>query len=406
MRRKIFPVSCVVSMLCAISWVPAAHSYPFYDDGAGVGCVQCHPLFVNGPQRALHAAHQANFLVTECNACHPNGGGSTPVQTYWSGPGGGFGCAGCHGRDYGETSPNSGLPKATAYGLRQHHANNGITVCQTCHSAGQLGHPNPLPAILDESVPPPYYRTPITNLVNTCSSTEEDTGFDGDAVGLDNDGDGAADWPADTDCMMPTTTTTSTSTTTTTTLPSVACTPAPAAGCIAPGKAVLQVSEKKPGKEKVKVGLKKLVPAVTQLQFGDPIASMTSYAVCIYDQADGLVGQMQVNRPFADCGIPPVEPCWKALSDKGYKFLDKATTSDGVLKLITKGGKAGKGKVTLVGKNDSRKGLLSLPTGIAPLLAGNTQATVQIVTSDADCFGVTVVDVKKAESLFFKATGP
>ena len=193
-------------------WAPSTHAFPMYDDdpgpGVGTGCVTCHTGFQGGPGAALHNQHVNGFSITQCNACHPSGGGSTPVLTYFSGPGGGFGCAGCHGHDYGETSPNSGEPKASAYGLRQHHANNGELACQGCHTAGSLGHPNPLPPIFSEDVLPPYYGTGLSILTDPCSSLEEDLLFDLDSVGLDNDGNGLADFPDDPNCSMPTTTTT------------------------------------------------------------------------------------------------------------------------------------------------------------------------------------------------------
>ena len=149
-----------LSLLCMAWCAPDAHAYPMYDDGAGNGCVSCHNGFQggNGP---LHFQHRTQLGITTCNVCHPAGGGSTPVRTYWSGPGGGFGCAGCHGQDYGETSPNSGEPKATSYGLRRFHVNQGITACGSsgCHRPGSARViPNPFPTLLGENVPPPYYK--------------------------------------------------------------------------------------------------------------------------------------------------------------------------------------------------------------------------------------------------------
>src|SRR4029453_11934066 len=83
--------------LCMALWAPNAHAYPLYDDGAGKGCVQCHNGFQggNGP---LHFQHRTQLGITTCNVCHSEGGGSTPVRTYWSGSGGGFGCAGVTAR--------------------------------------------------------------------------------------------------------------------------------------------------------------------------------------------------------------------------------------------------------------------------------------------------------------------
>jgi len=97
------------------------------------------------------------------------------------------------------------------------------------------------------------------------------------------------------------------------------------------------------------------------------------------------------------------KPCWKAVSTKGYKYGDKLAAADGITKLQGIGGDAGKGKVQAKGQNKASKGLTALPTGIAAALASDTQATVQILTSDAACFGATLTDVKIADGLQFKA---
>jgi hypothetical protein len=383
-----------LALLAGLLWAPTAHAAPWYDDGAGNGCVSCHTGFVGGVG-PLHTQHRTLFGVTSCNLCHPNGGGTTPVLTYTSGPGGGYGCAGCHGQDYGETSPNSGLPKATAYGLRALHVSNGVTSCglSGCHQPGTQGHPNPFPVLFGENVPPPYFQPMFSGLSDPCASSQEDLPFDLDGVGLDNDGDGAADYPADGDCPVP-------ATPTPTATPNVSCGAGPALGCIAAGKGSLQVDEKTPGKEKVKANLGKLQMAVTQGQFGDPVNGSTVYALCVYDAADVLRGEYLVARAGDMCGD---KPCWKAVSDKGYQYKDKDATADGITQVKLKGGDAGKGTVKVQGKNSSG----NLPTGVvAGLLNNPTGASVQVLSSSGVCFSLGLTDVKKADSTAFKANGP
>jgi hypothetical protein len=346
----------------------------------------------------LHLQHRNNFGIgNNCNVCHPNGGGSKPVLTYSSGSGGGYGCAGCHGQDYGEVSPNSGQPKATAYGLRLFHVvSEGVNSCGTgaCHQPGQLGHPNPFPPVFAENVAPPYYNPAFSNLTDPCSSTQESLPFDGDSVGLDNDGNGFADYPADPNCGPPPT---ATPTFTPTPTPIFNCGAAPAGGCFAPGKAVLLVSEKAAGKEKLKVALKKLQMPVDPSQFGDPVTGSTRYKVCIYDSANQLKGEYTLARAGDTCGD---KPCWSALSGKGYKYLDKSTAADGFLKMKLFGGVAGKGKVQAIAKGSAT------PMGVTAALQGQSSATVQVLTSDAACFGVNLTQVKKADATLFKALGP
>ena len=66
------------------------------------------------------------------------------------------------------------------------------------------------------------------------------------------------------------------------------------------------------------------------------------------------------------------------------------------------GGDADKGKAVIIGKNS----VGTFPTGIASALQTSTSATVQLLTSDAACFGVTVTQVKKADGTVFSAVVP
>jgi len=141
--------------------------------------------------------------------------------------------------------PDSGQPKATAYGLRLFHVNQGITACGTsgCHRPGAFGAPNPFARLFGENVPPPYYDPLFSRLRNPCSSAEEDMPFDADPVGLDNDGDVLVD-AADPDCaasVSSTTITTTTTSTTTTTL--FGCGPAP-------GRRLSRSREGRPARER------------------------------------------------------------------------------------------------------------------------------------------------------------
>jgi hypothetical protein len=107
-----------------------------------------------------------------------------------------------------------------------------------------------------------------------------------------------------------------------------------------------------------------------------------------------------VDRAGDACGS---KPCWKALGATGWKYRDGQASSDGVSRLIAKSGSA-KARVIVSGRNKQRKGLTSLPTGIAAALSGSQHATVRVLTSDADCFGTTLDRVRKDSGTFFKAT--
>jgi hypothetical protein len=77
-----------------------------------------------------------------------------------------------------------------------------------------------------------------------------------------------------------------------------------------------------------------------------------------------------------------------------------------VLQLSFKSGLASKGKVGAKAKNNAPKGLLNMPTGVTAQLAGDTDATVQILTSNAGCVTGTVTNIRDATPIFFKGTTP
>jgi hypothetical protein len=139
----------------------------------------------------------------------------------------------------------------------------------------------------------------------------------------------------------------------------------PPSGCAEPWeKSLLLVNEKVPGKEKV---IMKLVngPALTQVDFGDPVSGSTIYDVCIYDDAGQLAGQLQVDRAAAQCAG---NDCWKPLGPLGFLYKDKAMTADGVGLVKLLGREAGKSQILIKGKNNSSKGQTHLPTGITAAL--------------------------------------
>jgi hypothetical protein len=239
--------------LVLVVGVARVHAYPMYDDhsgpggSSGSGCVSCHPAFFDDPGSptplgSLHVAHLTKFGIDtnsggtgKCGLCHMNpAGGDIPVYTYRSAEG--FGCAGCHGQNYGETVPTGlglpgeGAPKASAYGLRKALDDLypvGSKPCATCHFPGSptTGDPDPYPTLFPETHQPPYYGHPeLNNLNDPCSAVEENW-TSATTTHLDNDGNGAANYEADSACagfIPPTTTTVVTTSTTTTTLPGTA----------------------------------------------------------------------------------------------------------------------------------------------------------------------------------------
>ena len=195
----------LVGLILIAGLARQARAYPTVHDPvntSGTNCFACHPTFENrGDAHDLHVSP----LTNTCDLCHTGSGRNNPI-TLWSIETNGLGCAGCHGRDYGETVqlPNgfdngsgtfnlNGLPKMSGYGLRKQHLRKNVTVCLDCHADV------PRSFILPEDVAPAYYGPAYTtNVTNPCLSDLTLGGEDSpatepngdDTVGLDNDGDG------------------------------------------------------------------------------------------------------------------------------------------------------------------------------------------------------------------------
>ena len=184
---------------------------------------------------------------------------------------------------------------------------------------------------------------------------------------------------------------------------SIECAPSPVGGCIAAGQARLQVNEMNTGRESVSFAWKKLAQVTTQSSFGDPVTGDTNAALCVYDGANVLRGAMGVSRAGLFCGT---KSCWRAMSDKGFQYGDKYAASNGVTTIQMKSGAVEKGQVQAKAANNAGQGETALAVGLAAALEGETQATIQLVTSDAACFTATLTEVTTSDSLQFKATTP
>lgn len=172
-------------------------------------------------------------------------------------------------------------------------------------------------------------------------------------------------------------------------------------------KGLLLVNAKVPGREKL---VAKLLggPLLAQTDMGNPLGAGqggtgTIYSLCVYDVASALVGEIAVDRAGDTCdGKPCWKPVGKAPNDpqgpgRGYKYKDGALASDGVLKILYKGGDAGKSKAIVIGKGPG------LPAGLPASLQLSAQVTVQLRSSDGLCLSVQLSDIKKQEAMFFKA---
>jgi cysteine-rich repeat protein len=178
------------------------------------------------------------------------------------------------------------------------------------------------------------------------------------------------------------------------------CSATPVALCRVAAQAQLQLSEKNPGKERLKLQWKKVVGASTPGDFGDPVGGTTRASICVYDSNDALVVSYDVDRAGELCSG---KPCWAAKGSNGFAYKDKLAASDGITKTSYKSGASAKGQVSAAGANNAAKGQTALPTGIVAALTGTTAPTIQYLTSDGLCIGATMTETTKDEGGEYKA---
>ncbi len=153
----------------------------------------------------------------------------------------------------------------------------------------------------------------------------------------------------------------------------------PRAGCrlpTQPGKATLAITNDVLD-TKDRMTWKWTKGVATLGDVGDPLAA-TDYALCIYDRS-GPSGadRLRLSARAPHGGTCAGKPCWKATSS-GAKYGDKELTPDGARTIGLKAGATGGSTITVKGQG-AGLGVSGLPF--------TTPITVQLVTSDAACFG-------------------
>jgi hypothetical protein len=166
------------------------------------------------------------------------------------------------------------------------------------------------------------------------------------------------------------------------------CAATPAVGCRDADKSILIVKDKSPD-SKDKLVWKWIKGASTDTaEFADPTDTAV-YSLCLYAGTSAAL--------IADALVPPSPSLWKPISTKGFKYLDKNTTQDGIKKIVLKASIVDKAKAIVLGKGDG------LPTVTPPLAL---PVVAQLVNSDSGICWQGVYDsgdIKKNEAEKFKA---
>jgi hypothetical protein len=135
-------------------------------------------------------------------------------------------------------------------------------------------------------------------------------------------------------------------------------------------------------------------------EFGDPVHT-ASYSLCIY-HGGALLEELHVPAG-GTCGS---KPCWKPLRNhlqppppvlRAYKYRDKKRLTDGVLKVLLRGGTEGKAAVVFKGSGPN------LPD---PVLGLNQPVVAEVINSETSvCWSDTYSGsmIKRNDAKKFKA---
>jgi hypothetical protein len=179
------------------------------------------------------------------------------------------------------------------------------------------------------------------------------------------------------------------------------CSATPATPCNEVDMAKLFFNEKKVGVESALLFWKGFPTPLSPNDFGDPVAGSTAAHACVYDDAGDLIEMLSVDRAGEDCDSD--KPCWVGRGSGVLLYLDKNRQADGVMKMLFSGGGLGGGKAFLKAKNLAKKGITSMPTGVAAKLAGQVAPTIQLVTDDGLCLSATITEVQKDDGAQYNA---
>ena len=190
--------------------------------------------------------------------------------------------------------------------------------------------------------------------------------------------------PTHTPSGTPTATSTYTPTVTATITPTPTATPtgiilpcaaAPSSGCRRADRTLLFVVDKASSQEKLRWRWVQ-GDATTIADYGDPISGGTVYRLCVYD--DGNLA-LQLNVPNGGL-CRGGRPCWRQWA-RGFEYIDKDLTSDGVKRLTLTTGGAGEARILLQGRGAN----LSLPAPVSSTAYFNdaTSVVVQLLRNDS-----------------------
>jgi Bacterial Ig domain len=126
--------------------------------------------------------------------------------------------------------------------------------------------------------------------------------------------------------------------------------------------------------------------------FGVP-TSLTDYGLCVYD--GGGTRLLSARVPRGDlCRTNELRPCWLEKS-RGYRYVDRELTPDGIQQVLLKAGTTGKAQIVVKGRGT--------PLALPSLAVMQLPVRVQLVTGNGTCWEATFAGTFKNTATHFKA---
>jgi hypothetical protein len=153
----------------------------------------------------------------------------------------------------------------------------------------------------------------------------------------------------------------------------------PATACLLPQKSLVDIVDKTPdSKDKIKWKWQKGEETLLA-DFGNP-ATGTEYTLCVYDTSGGvpsLKATLEV----------PTGVLWAPISNKGFKYKDAASVTDGIKNVQLKSGALGKAKVSVsaVGVNIP----MPVPFSMTQQREQDPEVVVQLINDLGFCWSTT-----------------
>lgn len=162
------------------------------------------------------------------------------------------------------------------------------------------------------------------------------------------------------------------------------CPAIPSSGCYEGGLSRLLItSNADPSKRVLSWRWSRGTSALTQVDFGVPIAAGTRYALCVYDYR-ATSARLVTGLGLDSAGTCDGNPCWRPVGNRGWSYENRNGSADGVRRLKMLGGPSGNPRVRLDAKGVDLP--LPPPFSATEYFDQDPAVTVQLRSGPASCW--------------------